>query len=68
MSRTVRTRWTNDPEPPEAPGADWESFIGHELRDRGCGRKCGVCGKPQARAERRRERHNKRRVIKEQLD
>jgi hypothetical protein len=68
MSRTVRTRWANDPEPPEAPGAEWESFLAQDMPDRGCHAKCGTCGKPQARAERRQERHGKRNSIREQME
>lgn len=67
MSRTVRKRWTNDPEPPEAPGAEWESYIAPEQRDFGCSANCLACGKPQAKADRRRERRGKRDAIREQL-
>lgn len=61
MARTVRKRWTYNPD-------SFESFIDSEHRDVGCRRDCGVCGKPQARAERRRIRRNKRNVIREQME
>lgn len=67
MSNTVRKKWNWSKEPPEAPGAAWEAFLDAEHRDRGCRAGCETCGKGEARRERRRTRHSKRRDIDERM-